>query len=108
MFTGSLSPVGVHTPPEDPNTWRTMRTDIPAIMGVFPPNVLPEEIESDGKDRIRALIVAGANPLRSYADTLAYERTYIWIGRLDPEKNLEFVATRIWSGLRRENPLGRM
>ena len=73
---GRLSPVGVHTPPEDPNTWRTMRTDIPAIMGVFPPNVLPEEIESDGADRIRALIVAGANPLRSYADTTAYERAF--------------------------------
>jgi anaerobic selenocysteine-containing dehydrogenase len=34
VFTGTLSPMGVHTPPEDPNTWRTMRTDIPAIMGV--------------------------------------------------------------------------
>ena len=76
VFTGTLSPVGVHTPPEDPNTWRTMRTDIPAIMGIFPPNVLPEEIESDGADRIRALIVAGANPLRSYADTTAYERAF--------------------------------
>jgi anaerobic selenocysteine-containing dehydrogenase len=76
VFTGTLSPVGIHTPPEDPNTWRTMRTDIPAIMGVFPPNVLPEEIESDDKDRIRALIVTGANPLRSYADTLAYERAF--------------------------------
>jgi anaerobic selenocysteine-containing dehydrogenase len=76
VFTGTLSPVGVHTPPEDPHTWRTMRTDIPAIMGVFPPNVLPEEIESDGEDRIRALIVSGANPLRSYADTLAYERAF--------------------------------
>jgi anaerobic selenocysteine-containing dehydrogenase len=76
VFTGTLSPVGVHTPPEDPNTWRTMRTDIPAIMGVFPPNVLPEEIESEADDRIRALIVAGANPLRSYADTSAYERAF--------------------------------
>jgi hypothetical protein len=34
VFTGTLSPVGVHTPPEAPNTWRTMGTDIPAIMGV--------------------------------------------------------------------------
>ena len=76
VFTGTLSPVGVHTPPEDPNTWRTLRTDIPAIMGIFPPNVLPEEIESDGANRIRALIVAGANPLRSYADTTAYERAF--------------------------------
>ena len=76
VVTGMLSPVGVNTPPEDPNTWRTMKTDIPAIMGVFPPNVLPEEIASDRDDRIRALIVVGANPLRSFADTQAYERAF--------------------------------
>jgi anaerobic selenocysteine-containing dehydrogenase len=76
VFTGTLSPVGVHTPAGDPNTWRTMRTDIPAIMGGFPPNVLPEEIESVGENRIRALIVVGANPLRSYADTSAYVRAF--------------------------------
>jgi anaerobic selenocysteine-containing dehydrogenase len=45
-------------------------------MGIFPPNVLPEEIDSDRADRIRALIVVGANPLRSYADTRAYERAF--------------------------------
>jgi anaerobic selenocysteine-containing dehydrogenase len=76
VANGMLSPVGVNTPPEDPNTWRTMKTDIPAIMGVFPPNVLPEEICSDRDDRIRALIVVGANPLRSYADTRAYEQAF--------------------------------
>lgn len=76
VFTGSLSSVGVHTPPEDPNTWRTTATDIPAIMGVFPPNVMPEEITSMRDDRIRALIVMGANPLRSYADTSAYEQAF--------------------------------
>jgi anaerobic selenocysteine-containing dehydrogenase len=45
-------------------------------MGVYPPNVLPEEIESGGEDRIRALIVVGSNPLRSYADTQAYQRAF--------------------------------
>ncbi len=73
---GMISPVGVNTPPEDPNTWRTAVTDIPAIMGAFPPNVLPEEIMSERDDRIRALVVVGANPLRSYADTKAYERAF--------------------------------
>jgi len=76
VFTGSLSSLGAHTPPEDPNTWRTACTDIPAIMGIFPPNVMPEEITSGRDDRIRALIVTGANPLRSYADTSAYERAF--------------------------------
>ena len=76
VFTGTLSPIGIHTPAEDPGTWRTKLTDIPAIAGIFPPNVLPEEITSDRKDRIRALIVSGANPLRSYADTKAYENAF--------------------------------
>ena len=76
VFTGTLSPMGVHTPPEDPNTWRTTHTDIPAMMGVFSPNVLPEEITSGRDDRVRALIVTGSNPLRSYADTSAYERAF--------------------------------
>lgn len=76
VFTGTISPIGVHTPPDDPNTWRTMRSDIPAIMGVFSPNVLPEEIASGRDDRVRALIVTGANPVRSFADTSAYERAF--------------------------------
>jgi anaerobic selenocysteine-containing dehydrogenase len=76
VFTASLSPFGFHTPPEDPETWRTTSSDIPAIMGVFPPNVLPEEITSGRPDRIRAVIVVGANPLRSYADTSAYEQAF--------------------------------
>ena len=76
VFTGTLSPFGVHTPAEDPATWRAKATDISAIMGIFPPNILPEEIDSDRADRIRALIVAGANPLRSFADTKAYEKAF--------------------------------
>ncbi len=44
---------------------------IPMIipMGMFPPNILAEEILADHPARIRALIVEGANPLVSYADT---------------------------------------
>jgi anaerobic selenocysteine-containing dehydrogenase len=45
-------------------------------MGYFPPNVLPEEILSKKEERTRALIVSGSNPLRSYADTLLYERAF--------------------------------
>ena len=51
-------------------------TNIPLIMGVFPPNVMPEEIDNDHPQRIRALIVSGSNPLRSYADTSAYEKAF--------------------------------
>ena len=66
--------------PSDPKTWRTAVTNIPAIAGMFPPNVMPEEIANDRPDRLRAAFVLGANPLRSYADTTAYEEAF---GRLD-------------------------
>ncbi len=73
VLPGHLMPLGAHSDELDPRTWRTVATDFPAIMGTFPPNVLPEEIMAPGKDRIRAVIVSAANPLRSYADTTAYE-----------------------------------
>jgi len=76
VFLGHLMPMGSHTPDEDPRTWRTVVTNIPLIMGVFPPNVMPEEIDNDHPRRVRALIVSGSNPLRSYADTNAYEKAF--------------------------------
>ncbi len=76
VFLGHLMPMGSHTPEEDPRTWRTVITNIPLIMGVFPPNVMPEEIDNDHPQRIRALIVSASNPLRSYADTRAYEKAF--------------------------------
>jgi anaerobic selenocysteine-containing dehydrogenase len=76
VFLGHLMPMGTHTPEEDPRTWKTVMTHIPLIMGVFPPNVMPEEIDNDHPQRIRALIVSGSNPLRSYADTTAYEKAF--------------------------------
>jgi anaerobic selenocysteine-containing dehydrogenase len=76
VFLGHLMPLGSHTPEEGPGTWKTVITNIPLIMGVFPPNVLPEEIDNDHPQRIRGLIVSGSNPLRSYADTRAYERAF--------------------------------
>lgn len=66
--------------PKDPKTWWTVATRIPAIGGMFPPNVMPEEIVNDHPDRLRAAFVLAANPLRSYADTTAYEEAF---GRLD-------------------------
>ena len=76
VMPGSLMPIGAHSDERDPRTWRTAATDFPAIMGVFPPNVMPEEILADGPDRLRAVFVSGSNPLRSYADTSAYERAF--------------------------------
>jgi anaerobic selenocysteine-containing dehydrogenase len=76
VFVGHLVPMGTHTPLDAPNNWRTVETDIPAIVGTYPPNVMPEEIMSDKPDRLRAVLVSGSNPLRSYADTSAYEEAF--------------------------------
>jgi len=84
VFPGHLMPLGPHTDERDPRTWRTVETGFPPSMGYFPPNVLPEEILSEKEDRIRALIVSGSNPLRSYADTLIYEKAF---------KELELLVT---------------
>jgi len=76
VFPGYLMPMGPHSDERDPKTWRTVETGIPAIMGYFPPNVVPEEILSEKEERLRAMIVSGSNPLRSYADTTAYEQAF--------------------------------
>jgi anaerobic selenocysteine-containing dehydrogenase len=90
IFPGSLATRGVHTPEENPATWRTVVTNIPQIMGIFPPNVLPEEIDNQHPQRIRALMLGSCNPLRSYADTAAYERAF---SKLDLLVTLEIAMT---------------
>jgi anaerobic selenocysteine-containing dehydrogenase len=67
---------GSRSDPRDPKVWRTLLTDIPAINGMFPPNVLQEEILNDHPDRLRAVLCYATNPLRSYADTTAYEKAF--------------------------------
>lgn len=76
VFPGHLMPTGVHSDERNPKTWRTAATDIFAVSGTFPPNVMPEEILSDHPERVRAVLVSGSNPLRSYADTTAYEQAF--------------------------------
>jgi len=76
ILPARMGPMGSHTDERDERTWRTMSTDIPAVAGFFPPNVMPEEIMADGPDRLRAVITGGSNPLRSYADTRAYEEAF--------------------------------
>jgi anaerobic selenocysteine-containing dehydrogenase len=45
---------------------------------------MPEEIMSNHPERLRAVLVAGSNPLRSYADTTAYEKAF---------QNLDLLVT---------------
>ncbi|HPI92818.1 MAG TPA: molybdopterin-dependent oxidoreductase [Deltaproteobacteria bacterium] len=90
VFHGMLMPLGTHCDERDPKTWRTKATDFPAIMGCFPPNAMPEEILSEHPERLRAVFVAGAHPLRSYADTTAYENAF---KRLDLLVTAELAMT---------------
>ncbi len=76
VIPGHLMPLGAHTDERNPKTWRTVTTGFPALMGVFPPNVLPEEIMGDHPERTRAVLCCQSNPLRSYADTTAYEEAF--------------------------------
>jgi anaerobic selenocysteine-containing dehydrogenase len=70
--------------------WRTPATGYFPIMGMLPPNILPEEILSGRPDRIRALIACAANPLRSWADTKAHEEAF---GQLDLLVTIDMAAT---------------
>jgi anaerobic selenocysteine-containing dehydrogenase len=76
VIPGVVHPMGFHSEDGHPDNWRTLATDFPAIMGFHPPNVLPEEILSEHPRRIRALINSSSNPLRSYADTTAFENAF--------------------------------
>lgn len=55
---------------------RTRHHKMFPIAGLFPPNILPDEILQPGEDRIRAVFVDSANPVLSYTDTAAYERAF--------------------------------
>jgi anaerobic selenocysteine-containing dehydrogenase len=90
VIPGHVMPICSHSDERDENTWRTVATGFPALAGVFPPNVMPEEIMSDHKDRLRAVIVCGSNPLVSYADTRAYEEAF---ARLDLLVTVELAMT---------------
>jgi anaerobic selenocysteine-containing dehydrogenase len=59
---------------EGPNNPRTTLSQMPAIGHLYPPNILPAEIDNDHPQRVRALFVDSANPMMSGADTQAYAR----------------------------------
>jgi anaerobic selenocysteine-containing dehydrogenase len=90
VIPGQLMPIGAHTDERDPKTWRTVTTGFPALMGVFPPNVMPEEILSDHPERLRSVLCCQSNPLRSFADTTMYEKAF---KRLDLLVTCELAMT---------------
>jgi anaerobic selenocysteine-containing dehydrogenase len=50
---------------------RTVKHQMFPIGGLYPPNILPDEINHEGEDRVRAVFVDSSNPVLSYADTQA-------------------------------------
>lgn len=70
----ALLPLAGHSGKVEPegSAWKTAATGIAEIGKLFPPNVLPAEIESGRPDRIRGLVVDSSNPAVSAADTQAY------------------------------------
>jgi len=88
VFGGHLMPMGSHTP-RRPGTWRTVATNIPLIMGSFRQTSCRKRsimiIPADS-----AAMVSGSNPLRSYADTTAYEKAF---AKLDLLVTVEVAMT---------------
>ncbi len=90
VIPGTVMPLGSHSDASDPKLWRTVETGFRPIMGYYPPNVMPEEIMSDKPERLRAVLCSGSNPLRSYADTAAYEEAF---DKLDLLVTIELAMT---------------
>jgi len=90
VVPGCLVPIGSHTDERDPKYWRTMATGFPALLGMHPPNVMPEEIMSGHPERLRAVFVSQSNPMRSFADTTAYEEAF---SRLDLLVTIDIAMT---------------
>lgn len=55
---------------------RTAYHQMMPIAGIYPPNILPDEILQAGEKRIRAVFVDSANPLLTWPDTPAFERAF--------------------------------
>ncbi len=51
---------------------RTAKHKMFPIGGLYPPNILPDEIRHSGEDRVRAVWVDSSNPVLTFADTNAY------------------------------------
>jgi len=75
-FHSFFLPILGNTDERDGKHPRTAHHRMFPIAGLYPPNILPSEIEHDGEDHIRAMFVDSANPVLTGADTAAYERAF--------------------------------
>ena len=72
----SLVPVLGHTDERKAHIKRTVYHQMFPIAGIFPPNILPDEILLAGEQRIRSIIVDSSNPLLTWPDTPALEKAF--------------------------------
>lgn len=75
-----FAPIIGHSKEPEEGAPVTRVTGMKGISKLFPPNILPQEINTEHPERLRALVVDSANPVLSGADSKAYR---------DAFKNLE-------------------
>ena len=63
-------------PDTDAQVLRTKVTGFPEITKLFPPNILPAEIDTDHPERVRGVFVESMNPMVTGADTQAYREAF--------------------------------
>ncbi|MEA4895670.1 MAG: molybdopterin-dependent oxidoreductase [Oscillospiraceae bacterium] len=76
VIPASLYAMGSNSDERNPKTARTAKHNMFPVYGVYPPAIFPDEVLDDNPDHLRAVIVSACNPLRSYPDTLAYEKAF--------------------------------
>ena len=76
VFHTMLAPLIDHSLDPDQGGRTTKVTGTQEIGGIYPPNVLPLEIDNDHPERIRGVFVDSANPLVTGADTRAYRDAF--------------------------------
>lgn len=80
VFCGTMKPAVLH-PKRFAEPERSIASGVRAIasqggLGMFSPTLVPEDILVDHPDRLRALIVEGANPWLSYSDTNLWRKAH--------------------------------
>ena len=74
----SLGPIIGHSAPDKDGeySWRTKVQGMKPIAALYPPNILPGEIDTDHPERIRGLVVDSSNPANTGADSHAYKKAF--------------------------------
>jgi anaerobic selenocysteine-containing dehydrogenase len=71
-----LLPVIGNTDERKAKIKRTNHHNMFPIAGIFPPNILSDEILNNSEKRLRAIVVDSANPIMTYADTDNLEKAF--------------------------------